>query len=241
MSVGTLIEERVDADELLAWNEQFRDAPPQQLLRWANERRGTRMALSCSFGGAAGMVLLDMLVKIDPDIPVLYLDTGLLFPETYQLVSQIREHYGIIPRAVRAGRTVAQQAETEGAALWDRDPDLCCKLRKVQPLAEALDGFSAWITGIRRDGGATRAGTNLLEWSNKYNLVKLNPLAFWTERDVWGYVYKHGVPYNPLLDQGYKSLGCATCTRLPNGEDPRSGRWAGFNKTECGLHTEQTS
>ncbi len=219
-----------------AWNNHFRDAQPKDLLRWASEEWGSQVALTCSFGGAAGMVLLDMVAAVAPDIRVLFLDTGLLFPETYRLVEQVHERYGIVPQAVQPAQSVGQQALAEGPALWDRDPDRCCGIRKVRPLAEALAPFDAWIAGLRRDGGATRANTNLIEWSSKYNLVKLNPLAFWTERDVWRYIHKHDVPYNRLLDQGYRSLGCHTCTRLPTSDDPRSGRWTGFKKTECGLH-----
>ena len=227
-----------DVTELEAWNEHFRATSPQALLAWAAERWGPRVALTCSFGGAAGMVLLDMIVRVAPETPVLYIDTGLLFPETYRLIAQVHQRYGITPQPVRPARTVAQQAEAEGDALWQRDPDRCCGLRKVQPLGEVLAPYEAWITGIRRADSATRANANLLEWSGKYNLTKLNPLVFWNERDLWRYIYKHDVPYNPLLDQGYGSLGCHTCTRLPDSGDPRSGRWAGFNKTECGLHVE---
>jgi phosphoadenosine phosphosulfate reductase len=225
-------------DEITRWNIRFRNAAPQTLLAWANERWGARMALSCSFGGATGMVLLDMVMQIAPATPVLYIDTELLFPETYRLVEQVRTRYGIDPRPVRPGQTIAQQAESEGAALWERNPDRCCKLRKVQPLASALEPFDAWISGLRRDVSASRANTPLIEWSAKHRLFKLNPLAFWTERDVWRYIQEHEVPYNPLLDQGYTSLGCTACTRQPVSADPRSGRWIGFEKTECGLHIE---
>lgn len=227
----------IDRVTLEDWNAHFRAAGPQALIRWASEQWGDRVALTCSFGGAAGMVLLDMLVAVAPATPVLFLDTGLLFPETYALVEQVRARYGIVPRAVEPAQSVAEQAQTEGARLWERDPDRCCGLRKVRPLAEALAPFDAWIAGLRRDGASTRRNTEMVEWSTKYNLVKLNPLAFWTEREVWAYIHKHNVPYNDLLDRGYRSLGCHTCTQVPAGADPRSGRWLGFNKTECGLHT----
>ena len=184
------------------------------------------------------MVLLYMQYRFAPATPVLYIDTGLLFPETYALLDTVRQRYGIEPQPVRPALTVAQQAEVEGDALWQRDPDRCCQFRKVAPLAEALQPFDAWITGLRRDGGTTRANTGLIEWSARHRLYKLQPLAFWTERDVWRYINDHDVPYNPLLDQGYPSLGCHTCTRLPETNDPRSGRWAGFDKTECGLHLD---
>ena len=230
---------RPEETEIAAWNRRFQDETPQTLLSWAAERWGSRLALTCSFGGAAGMVLLDMILKVAPATPVVYVDTGLLFPETYALIARVQEHYGKLLQPVYPKQSVTQQAAAEGASLWTRDPDRCCGLRKVQPLAEVLAPFNAWIAGLRRDGGPTRANVRLLEWSNKHNLVKLNPLAFWNERDVWRYIHKHDVPYNTLLDQGYTSIGCVPCTRLPVSDDVRSGRWAGFNKTECGLHVER--
>ena len=225
-------------DLIARWNARFRTAAPQTLLTWASGRWDQRLALSCSFGGATGMALLDMVMAVAPDAAVLYIDTGLLFPETYQLVEQVRQRYGIEPQAVRPEQTLEQQAEHEGAALWERSPDRCCQLRKVQPLATALEPFEAWISGLRRDVSASRANTPLIEWSARHQLFKLNPLAFWTERDVWGYIHEHDVPYNPLLNQGYSSLGCTTCTRPPVSADPRSGRWIGFDKSECGLHID---
>lgn len=226
------------AAQVPAWNERFRAASPEDLIRWAAQEWGQWMALTCSFGGAAGMVLLDMVARVAPKTPVLYIDTGLLFGETYDLIERVRDRYAIDLRVAQPRQTLAQQVAIEGETLWARDPDRCCKLRKVQPLAEALAPFDAWITGVRRDGAATRAGAQRIEWSKKYNLVKLNPLALWSEREVWQYIHAHNVPYNPLLDRGYRSIGCHTCTRLPMTADPRSGRWAGFGKTECGLHVE---
>jgi phosphoadenosine phosphosulfate reductase len=169
---------------------------------------------------------------------VLYIDTGLLFDDTYRLIEEVRRRYKVELIPVRPARSVEQQAIDEGQSLWLHDPDRCCGLRKVQPLADVLQPFAAWVTGVRRSNSPSRSSTPLIEWSSKYELVKLNPLAFWSDRDVWRYVYKHNVPYNPLLEQGYTSIGCATCTSLPNGDTARSGRWAGFNKTECGLHIE---
>lgn len=234
-----LVTSRPTTKELDVWNEHFRHASPQQLLAWGAEQWGEQMTLSCSFGGAAGMVLLDMIATIAPGTPVLYLDTGLLFGETYDLIEQVQRRYHVNLIAVQPKRTVEEQAKDEGPALWERNPDRCCALRKVEPLAEALAPFDAWITGIRREGSATRANASLIEWSSKYDLVKLNPLVHWSEADVWRYIHAHQVPYNPLLDQGYPSIGCVTCTRKPVNGDPRSGRWAGFSKTECGLHVEQ--
>ncbi|PLS79639.1 MAG: phosphoadenylyl-sulfate reductase [Chloroflexi bacterium] len=224
--------------EVPLWNERCRTMSAQDVLSWAAEEWGQWMVLSCSFSGPAGMVLLDMLSTIAPATPVFYIDTGVLFPETHQLIDTIRERYPLEVRGVQPRLSLAEQAVAEGEALWHRDPQRCCQIRKVLPLAEALTAYDAWITGLRRDGASTRKATQVVEWSKKYNLVKLNPLADWTERDVWSYIHKHNVPYNSLLDQGYRSIGCHTCTQLPTGDDPRSGRWVGFNKTECGLHVE---
>ena len=235
---NTMQKHRPEADVLAQWNERFKAATPQTLLAWASEQWGENMALTCSFGGAAGMVLLDMVAEVAPRTPVLYIDTGLLFDETYRLIEQVRKRYRVELTAVHPARTPDQQARDEGESLWLHNPDRCCGLRKVQPLGEALQPFAAWITGVRRSNSDTRANTNVIEWSAKYQLVKLNPLALWSEQDVWRYIYAQQVPYNPLLDQGYRSIGCYTCTSLPISDVARSGRWSGFNKTECGLHVE---
>jgi phosphoadenosine phosphosulfate reductase len=225
-----------EARELAELNARFKDQTPEELLQWANRRWNEQLVLTCSFGGAAGMILLDMVTKVAPNAQIVYVDTGLLFPETYALIDTVQKRYGITLRAAKTPLSLPEQAIQEGPALWERAPDRCCGIRKVKPLAVALQGYDAWIAGIRRDSGGSRAQAALVEWNTKYNLFKLNPLAAWTERDVWRYIHKHDVPYNQLLDQGYTSIGCSTCTTLPNGDDPRSGRWAGFAKTECGIH-----
>jgi len=184
MTTMTEVLRRPDEAELATWNRRFEEQTPQELLAWAAEQWGSRLALTCSFGGASGMVLLDMILDVAPETPVLYLDTGLLFPETYALMDEVREHYGKRLQPVYPVHSIAQQAVIEGAALWERDPDRCCGMRKAQPLAEALAPYDAWIAGLRRDGGPSRANVQLLEWSKKYSLVKLNPLALWNERDV---------------------------------------------------------
>ena len=213
-------------------------SPPQEILAWALATYKPRITLACSFGGPSGMVLLDMVEQIDPSIPVFYLDTRLLFPETYALAKEASQRYGITPRAVRPSLSVSQQAEQYGDALWARDPDRCCELRKVIPQHRALKGFDAWITGLRRDQSATRSLTPAVQWDSKFGLVKINPLVNWGEREVWQYIAAHQVPYNPLHDRGYPSIGCIHCTRpVTQGEDLRAGRWSGFEKTECGLHT----
>ena len=148
-----------------------------------------------------------------------------------------RTHYGVTIRGVRPAQTVEEQARTLGAALWEREPERCCARRKVPPLSETLAGFDAWVTAIRRDQTTARAGARAVEWDDQFQLVKVNPLIRWTKADVWSYVRRQGVPYNPLHDRGYPSIGCAPCTSpVGDGEDERAGRWRGNDRTECGLH-----
>jgi phosphoadenosine phosphosulfate reductase len=224
------------ATELRALNEEFRERSAEDLLDWATAEFGDQIVLTCSFGGASGMVLLDIVARLGRGTPVIFLDTDLLFPETYELAEAAARRYGIVIERRRPALSLGEQARREGARLYDRDPDRCCGIRKVAPLAEVLRPYRAWISGIRRDQSAARATTELAQWSARHELLKLNPLAFWSERDVWAYIAAHDVPYNPLLDQGYPSLGCVVCTRPASAADPRAGRWAGFAKNECGIH-----
>jgi len=160
-----------------------------------------------------------------------------LFPETYEVRDRLIEKYNIQPVRYRPFLSVEDQAKVYGDELWTQNPDLCCGMRKVQPLTQALKPLKAWITGIRRDQAPTRANAGIVEWDGKFNLVKVNPLAPWTWDQVWSYISENQVPYCALHDQGYPSIGCAPCTRrVAAGEDPRAGRWSGFQKTECGLH-----
>ena len=198
-----------------------------------------RIVLACSFGGPSGMALLDLTLQLERSVPVYYLDTGLLFPDTYALIERVRARYGIDPIAVAPELDVAAQAERFGDALWARDPDACCNIRKVEPQRAFLAGYDAWITGVRREQSTTRYEIPFVgrDEANP-DLAKVAPLADWSEREVWSYITAHDVPYNPLNDRGYPSLGCTHCTRaVAPGEGPRAGRWPGFAKTECGLHT----
>jgi len=207
----------------------------QQLLRWGLSEFGQSIAVASSFG-AEDVVLIDMASCIS-SFRVFTLDTDFLFPETYALIDEIEARYGVKVERTRSEFTPEAQAAQYGPALWASRPDACCQLRKVEPLKKKLADLAAWVTGVRRDQAPTRAHTRKLEWDAKFGLVKLNPLADWNWSQVWEYIRAHNVPYNPLHDRDYPSIGCTYCTRpVKPGEDPRAGRWSGFTKTECGLH-----
>ncbi|MHB8683494.1 MAG: phosphoadenylyl-sulfate reductase [Dehalococcoidia bacterium] len=227
----------VSPEALKAASRALEGAPPQEILRWAAAEYQPGLALACSFGGPSGMVLLDMVMSIDHSVEVFYIDTDFLFPETYKLRDIAAARYEFEPAGYVSLITPAGQAAKHGDALWARDPDACCALRKVEPNRRALAGKRAWLSGIRRDQSKTRADIDIVEWDEKFGLAKVNPLAAWTEAQVWKYIVDHDVPYNELHDQGYPSIGCTHCTKpVAAGDDPRSGRWQGFDKTECGLH-----
>lgn len=209
----------------------------QQILRWGLSTFGQSLALASSFG-AEDVVLIDIASRISK-FRVFTLDTDFLFPETYGLIEEIEARYGVEVERTRSELTPEAQAAQYGSALWASRPDACCQLRKVEPLKKKLSGLAAWVTGVRRDQAPTRANTRKLEWDAKFGLVKLNPLADWNWSEVWDYIRANNVPYNPLHDRDYPSIGCTYCTRpVKPGEDPRAGRWSGFNKTECGLHVK---
>src|SRR5262249_5152604 len=199
-------------DELSEINALFRYRSALDLLDWATEQFEQHIVLTCSFGGASGMVLLDMLARLGRRTPVVFLDTDLLFPQTYALAEAAARRYNLTIERRSPALTLDQQERQEGPRLYERDPDRCCAIRKAAPLAAALQPYDAWISGIRRDQSSTRTTTELVQWSARYSLLKVNPLALWTEREVWRYIQANNVPYNPLLDQGYPSLGCVPCT-----------------------------
>ena len=208
----------------------------EQVLAWAFRSFGQRVAMSSAFG-VEGMVLIDMASRVRKDFRLFTVDTELLFPETYTLMDKSEERYGITIERVFPLLSPEVQERLHGAALWSRDPDQCCNLRKVEPLRRKLRELDAWITSIRREQTSARAAARKIEWDEKFGLVKINPIADWTAKQVWRYVHDHQVPYNSLHDQGYPSIGCTHCTRaIRPGEDARAGRWSGFAKTECGLH-----
>ena len=183
------------------------------------------------------MVLIDMASRVHPEFRLFTLDTEFLFPETYDLMERVEKRYGIRVERVYSALTPEEQEKAHGRALWSREPDQCCNLRKIEPLRKKLAGLRGWITGIRRDQTVARAHARKVEWDTKFQLLKINPLVDWSAERVWQYIRKHDVPYNPLHDRHYPSVGCAHCTRaVKPGEDPRAGRWSDFKKTECGLH-----
>src|SRR6267154_4293282 len=209
---------------------------PERVLDWAFATFGNTVAISSAFG-AEGMALIDIASRVRKNFRLFTLDTEFLFPETYNLMDQVEQRYGIAIEKVYPLASPEEQERHHGAALWTRNPDQCCNLRKVEPLRRKLGELDAWITSIRRDQTSVRAGARKVEWDVKFGLVKVNPIADWTSKQVWNYIHQHDVPYNTLHDQDYPSIGCTHCTRAVRpGEDPRTGRWPGFAKTECGLH-----
>ncbi len=237
MALATLsISVETTDEDLKAISDEFEAASPEAILRWAVEEFGEDVALATGFG-AEGCVLVAMLSAISPATRIFYLDTDLLFPETYALRDKLEARYGVHFERRATSLSVSDQAAQYGERLWEREPDLCCRLRKVEPLREMLKVMRAWVTAIRRDQSAERTYSGFVEWDSKFGLVKINPLAAWSARDVWNYIAKHDVPYNPLHDQGYPSIGCVPCTTpVQIGETPRAGRWRGKSKSECGIH-----
>lgn len=229
-------------DEVRILNQRFETAPPEEILGWAWQRFGPGAAIGTSFQGA-GLVILHLAKSRGLAFPVFTIDTGLLFPETLALQRRLEQFFGVRIESVKPDLTVEEQADIHGPELWRRDPDLCCTLRKVWPLRERLLDLDCWITGLRRQQAQTRAALAvvelyLLDELSGRQIVKLNPLATWTREAVWDYIRRHQIPYNPLCDRGYRSIGCWPCTRpTADGEHERAGRWTGFGKVECGIHT----
>jgi phosphoadenosine phosphosulfate reductase len=210
------------------------DASAEETLAWAAESFPS-LSIACSFQKTTS-VTVDIASRAAPDARFFYLDTDLLFPETYATRDALAARYGIEFERV-AGISLSEQTRLYGDKLWARQPDACCGIRKVEPMREALSGVDCWVSGIRRADSVSRAGARKFGWDVRFGLWKLNPLADWTEADVWNHVAEHDVPYNPLHDAGYPSIGCTHCTRPPSANgSARSGRWANAEKTECGLN-----
>jgi phosphoadenosine phosphosulfate reductase len=232
----------LSSKETLELNARFKDAPTKDVLRWAWDTFGKKAAIGTSFQGA-GIVMMHIAKGENIPLPVFTLDTGLLFPETIELKSRLEKFLDIKIEALEPEFSVEKQAEIKGPELWKRDPDGCCTLRKVEPLQKKLQQLDCWITGLRRQQSDVRSTTDIVEVYEfdpimNREIVKLNPMTYWKREDVWDYLKKNKIPYNPLQDQGYRSIGCIPCTsKSASGENERAGRWTGFNKTECGIHT----
>ena len=221
---------------IAAASDKLAQATPQEILRWAVRVFHPRLTMATAFG-AEGCCIIHMLAEIEPRVRIFNLDTGYQFPETLELRERIKRRYGIEVEYVRPEMTVAEYEAEHGGPLSGIRPDQCCHDRKLVPLRRAVEGYDAWISAIRRDQTKERAVANIVQWDAKFQLVKINPLLTWTKTDVWEFVLRHEIPYNPLHDQGYPSIGCRPCTApVRPGEDDRAGRWAGTLKKECGLH-----
>jgi phosphoadenosine phosphosulfate reductase len=215
----------VRADELALINEEFESAPASAVIRWAEDTFGDSIVLAASF---EDIVLIDLVTKVMPAVEVVFLDTEAHFPETLSFVDDVHRRYRLNLTVTRPGPE---------AAGHPCGTEQCCQFRKVEPLRRALVGKRAWLTSLKRSDGPTRVDTPIVSWDSSFGLVKVNPLATWTDQDVASYLSDHGLPVHPLIPLGYRSIGCAPMTRpVSDGEDPRAGRWAGLDKSECGLH-----
>ena len=228
--------------EVAALSQEFESASANEILRWAYEQFGCSAAIGTSFQGA-GLVAIHHAVSAGLPLPVFTIDTGLLFSETLELKARLEAYFGIVIESLVPERTVEEQAQDIAPELWLTSPDLCCTLRKVEPLQKKLNQLDAWVVGLRREQSAGRAQIQILELYEfdrlrEKNILKVNPLARWSRDEVWDYIRHHGIPYNPLMDRGFRSIGCFPCTRVVlSGQDDRAGRWTGFDKSECGIHT----
>jgi phosphoadenosine phosphosulfate reductase len=217
---------------------QVEAMPAEEVLRWAYDEFGDRLCLTCSWQKQSS-ALVHLVSELGLGIDVIELDTHLFFKETYETREALVARYGlnlIRPEII----TVAEQHNQEGPNLWESDPDRCCHVRKVEPLIQALEPYDAWVSGIRRDQSPSRASARKVERSERYGVWKIQPLADWDEDRVWSYIVANDIPYNPLHDAGYRSIGCIPCTRpIRPDEEERAGRWAGSDKLECGIHSEE--
>lgn len=224
--------------ELQAASAALESAAPWEILAWTAQRFGSGFAVATAFG-AEGMLIIHWLAKVAPQTPIFNLETGYQFPETLAMVDRVRQRYGLEIELVRPELSVPQYEQLHGGPVYSHSPDQCCRDRKLVPLRRRLEGVTAWASAIRRDQSPDRSVVPIVGWDRKFGLVKVSPLANWTKRQVWQTIVAENVPYNPLHDQGYPSIGCQPCTRcILAGEDERAGRWAGSKKTECGLHSQ---
>ncbi|MBT6870906.1 MAG: phosphoadenylyl-sulfate reductase [Candidatus Marinimicrobia bacterium] len=213
---------------------------PADLLVWTIDHFGIDKVVMGTGFGVPGVVLLDILKKVNKNVEVFYIDTGVLFKETYELKNQLESHYDMKFKRFSTQIPIEQQRELYGDELWNRDPNLCCNIRKVMPLKKALSSYDVWITGIRKSQTELRKDSDAIEYDERYNVTKINPLINWTHEQVWDYIEENKLPFNKLHKEGFPSLGCTHCTTsVKSGEDDRAGRWRGSGKTECGLHFNQ--
>jgi phosphoadenosine phosphosulfate reductase len=220
-------------------SERLESATPRQILEWAVAEFAPKLTMATAFG-PEGMVIIHLLSQVDRTVPVFNLDTGYQFKETLELRERVKARYGMEVELRRPDTSVEEYEKLHGGPLYKANPDQCCRDRKIKVLEEAAKGWFAWMSGIRRDQSNDRARAPIVGWDKKFGLVKISPLANWTKKDVWKLITDEDVPYNSLHDQGYTSIGCWPCTRaVMFGEDERAGRWSGFAKTECGLHTSE--
>ena len=216
--------------------EHYEDCRVEEILEWAVSRHSPKLVMTSNFG-AEGVVLMDHLMRVAPETPIIYLNTGFQFPATDDVKKRLQDRYKFNLIEARAVLSVEEQAKIHGERLYETNSDLCCRLRKVEPLQKALAGYDAWLAGLRRGQSATRASIKTVEWNARNEMVKIHPLASWDRSQVWSYIVKHDLPYNRLYDDGYTSIGCWPCTgRVAAGDHERSGRWAGSRKQECGIH-----
>ncbi|WP_040978987.1 phosphoadenylyl-sulfate reductase [Oceanobacillus jeddahense] len=232
--------QKAAAEDYDSLNQKLKNKDSLEILKWAYQTYGDELVYACSFG-AEGIVLIDMIHKVKKDAVIVFLDTDFHFKETYELIDRVKARYPSLRiEMTKPELTSEEQAEVHGAELWKVNPDLCCSIRKLIPLEQQLNQYTAWISGLRREQSPTRANTEFVNQDRRFQSVKICPLIHWTEEEIWMYIRLHQLPYNELHDKNYPSIGCEYCTKpVLEGEDARSGRWADTNKTECGLHQEK--
>jgi phosphoadenosine phosphosulfate reductase len=233
------------AEDVRALNDRLEGEQPQEIVRWALQDSGLERTAIASAFQVEGTCIIHMGVQVQPDVPILFLETGFHFAETLAFKQRLAEQLGLNVVDLIGDHTVESQAEAYGERLYERNPDLCCELNKVIPFNRALRKLDGWLTAMRRDSAWTRRNTPIVdqyELEPGKQIVKVNPIANWTRRDAWAYLKEHRLPHNPLYELGYASIGCAPCTRMVfPGEDERAGRWSGVGKTECGIHEQEAS
>ena len=227
----------VDLEQLAEYSRRLETASPREIIAWAVENYFPKLTMATAFG-PEGCLILHWLAEVEPRTPVFNLDTGYQFKETLELRDRIAARYGIEVELKQPELSVEAYEALHGGPLYKTNPDQCCRDRKIKVLTDAAAGMDAWMSGIRRDQSPDRAKAPIVGWDKKFGLVKVSPLANWTKQQVWKMIVEENIPYNPLHDQGYTSIGCWPCTRsVMFGEDERAGRWSGTGKVECGLHT----